>query len=279
MSLQWAKEFLHELKSLNLSLGNALGWRGIFRIEDFLAYESAMGGDEFMSILKDSGCRMLAFGVEHGNEAKRHKLKQSESVSNMQIIELFARLKLVGIETKAYFMLGGWKETAADIEATVSFALSAKPTLAYFALFKGFVPAVTALRREEVPGNNRHDAYLSYKQYRPVWDSLLSAVGIGVTPGEATNAFSEFTGGQLSEADAISAAQSLKDLTELGFSFQDIVKYNDYHSDQGSAASVLHELTGGPEDGYFTSVNAAYLRFYLRPEFVVDYKRLIADGY
>jgi hypothetical protein len=110
---------------LGRSEGNALGWRGIFRIEDFLAYESAFGGDEFIGVLRDSGCRMLAFGVEHGNESKRHKLKQSESVSNVQMVELFARLKRAGIDTKAYFMRGGWKEAVADIEDTVSFALSA----------------------------------------------------------------------------------------------------------------------------------------------------------
>ncbi|MFV8596820.1 B12-binding domain-containing radical SAM protein, partial [Ralstonia pseudosolanacearum] len=279
VSVQWAKEFLHNLSSLNLSLDGGLGWRGIFRIEDFLAYERAFGDEKFISALKMSGCRMLAFGVEHGNEAKRHKLKQSETVSNGQIVELFARLRLAGIDTKAYFMLGGWRETAVDIEDTVSFALSAKPTLAYFALFKGFVPAVAALRRDEVPGKNRHEAYLSYKQYRPAWDSLLSIVGGDVTPIQAVSALSNFSGVKFSESDAISAADSFKKLTELGFSFDDLVKYNDYHSDQGSAASVLHDLTGGPEDSYFASVNAAYLRFYLRPEFVADYERLIAHGY
>lgn len=279
VSLQWANEFLKELNDLNLSLRGEFGWRGIFRIEDFLAYERAFEDGKFISDLRDSGCRMLAFGVEHGNEAKRHKLKQSESVSNEQIVELFARLRVAGIDTKAYFMLGGWKESAADIEDTVSFALRARPTLAYFALFKGFVPAVAALRREEVPGKNRHGSYLSYKQYRPDWSSLFSTIGGEITPADAVGAFSEFSGMTLSESDAVTAADSFKELNELGFRFEDLVKYNDYHSDQGSAGSVLHELTGRPEDGYFSSVNAAYLRFYLRPEFVVDYARLIADGY
>jgi hypothetical protein len=65
-------------------------------------------------------------------------------------------------------------------------------------LFKGFVPAGTTLRREEVPGNNRHDAYLSYKQYRrPSLPGRQYA--LVHTPGKLSSKFQPPDGGTFIE--------------------------------------------------------------------------------
>lgn len=277
--LEWVASFLEGLMKIRRHSKGTFGWRGIFRVEDFLEYERVWSGDGFIKALTDAGCRMLAFGVEHGDEERRRKLKVSCTISNHDIVALFARLKEADIHTKAYFMLGGRGETTDGLSKTIAFSMQSGATLAYFALFKEFVPAVKALRQEPIPSSDKHSSFLDYKQYQPDWDATLVSALACETQTDAAAAFSKLLEKPFSESEAHSALQCFSELTDLGFSFKDLVKYNDYHSDEGPANSVLSRLTGGPLDKYLSLVNEAYLRFYLRPEFVVNYRALIADGY
>lgn len=278
-ALEWTRAFLHGMTSLRQQSTGTLGWRGIFRLEDFLEYERELSDEDFIGLLIASGCRMLAFGVEHGNEEKRKKLKTSPTVSNDDIVSVFARLRSRGIHTKAYFMLGGWNETRKGMSETIDFALRCGATLAYFALFKDFVEAVRALHNEWTSDADGHARFLNYKQHYPDWDSLLQHAFCDAPKDASVAILSNVMASPFSESEMHDASTAYTNLSVLGFSFKDLVKYNDYHSDEGSAGTVLAKLTGGPVDEYLSVVNEAYLRFYLRLQFVQDYQALVADGY
>ena len=81
------------------------------------------------------------------------------------------------------------------------------------------------------------------------------------------------------EPAAAAERRTYQQLTRLGFRFEDLVKYNDYHSKDGPAGKVLNEVTWNKPDQYFAMVEKAYRTFYLRREFVSDFKQLIAAGY
>jgi hypothetical protein len=105
------------------------------------------------------------------------------------------------------------------------------------------------------------------------WDELFS----GSAGTEATAQVMRRPGLQ---TPASAAERGIyQELAEMGFRFEDLVKYNDYHADDGPARSVLHSVTWGNPDQFFGLVEKAYREFYLRREFVTDFKELIAAGY
>uniref|UniRef100_UPI001FC88CCD hypothetical protein n=1 Tax=Burkholderia gladioli TaxID=28095 RepID=UPI001FC88CCD len=73
--------------------------------------------------------------------------------------------------------------------------------------------------------------------------------------------------------------RTYQQLARLGFRFEDLVKYNDYHAKEGPAGEVLNEVTWNKPDQYFAMVEKAYRTFYLRRDFVSDFKQLVAAGY
>lgn len=212
---------------------------------------------------------MLAFGVEHGNEARRQKLKVSAGPSNAEITALFSRLRASGIDTKGYFILGGLKESEALGLETIEFAIASGVTLAYFALFKDFVKASNLLKRNAVTAGQTAEEYLTYDQLWLDLDERLPETE--ESPGEASRG----TFPVVSDRQRKIYGQ----LHKLGFRFADLVKYNDYHSDDGSSGTRARELYYNDAQLYADVVRHAYAAFYLRPTFVRDYRRLVAGGY
>jgi glycosyltransferase involved in cell wall biosynthesis/radical SAM superfamily enzyme YgiQ (UPF0313 family) len=271
VAVAWAEEFLNGMVSLRKSTGASFGWRGIFRLEDFFEYERQFTSTSFIEFLADSGCRMLAFGVEVGAESRRKRLKGGNGTDNERITDLFGRLREAGIHTKAYFMLGGRWESRATAEETIAFALTSGVTLAYFALYKEFVQATHVLSQQSTNGGERANAYLDYRQLVLRWDEALGAEGGCETLGSPDVMLS----GAITQIEQ----ESYKQLAKLGFRFDDLVKYNDYHSDIGKSAELLSKVAWSQPEEYFTVVEQAYRRFYLRQEFVDDYAKLIESGY
>lgn len=270
---EWARKFFKGLSELGKQRRSQIGWRGIFRLEDFFFYEKLWTPNDFIDQLVESGCRMLAFGVEHGDEKYRKKLKVGANYCNDQIVELFARLRKKNIHTKAYFMLGGKKETVQSAQKTIQFALECGVTLAYFALYKEFVKARSVLTRDGVPIDEATQ-YLSYKQLWTKWDSELISQVPRISKGEKSEKEARITL-NVSEKQV----SCYGELSNLGFRFDDLVKYNDYHDNEGPSGKLLDTITWNSPGDYFQIVEQAYLRFYLRPQFISDFKRLIENGY
>lgn len=275
-AIDWADEFLLLLSEIRAAASTGWGWRGIFRVEDFLRYEDAF--PDFIDRLAKSGCRMLAFGIEHGNEVKRRKMKAGVSATNAEFTALFQRLRDAGIHSKAYFILGGPKETAETALETINFAIESGVSLAYFALYKEFVPAFKSLRSEQSRGSHAHQSYSHYDQLDIAWDAILGEAL--QDPGSA-----RFHGlvrrivtdeAPIDPADLISVYD---ELSRLGFRFNDLVKYSDHHAENSPAAEILSKVNFGNQAEFEATVASAYLRFYLRRSFVDTYLSLLADGY
>ncbi|MGR9159699.1 radical SAM protein [Rhizobium leguminosarum] len=264
--LKWAKDFLAGLVMVRERATGGFGWRGIFRFEDFVQYEKQI--PDFIDLLVQSGCSMLAFGIEHGNEAQRKKLKAnttSTALGNDDICALISRLKAAGIRTKGYFILGGQYDSVDNAKETIAFALKSGVSLAYFAIYKDFVEAASKLRSSSLIGRKEVEAFLSYKQLSQDLDGIFLPVVPSSDPS-------------LTESSD-SRPAIYRDLQQLGFSFADIVKYNDYHSDEGPAAPLMERNAFGDKDVYFETLKDAYLSFYLRKDFVSEYEGLVANGY
>lgn len=266
--LIWARDFLAGLAGIRESATEGFGWRGIFRLEDFVEYERRIPG--FAERLVQSGCSMLAFGIEHGNERTRKKLKANiteTAPSNDEICALISRLKATGIRTKGYFILGGTHDDTETAKETIDFALRSGVSLAYFAIYKEFVPAAHKLRSSSLISSQEADTFLSYKQLSQNLDDIFST---------ETSTQTEIGTGTENPSDR---AEIYRDLNQLGFSFADLVKYNDYHSDEGPAATVMERNAFHDKKAYFETLKDAYLSFYLRKDFVSEYEGLVANGY
>lgn len=267
----WTERFLKGLATIRRERSGSLTWRGIFRLEDFDAYEAQGEKGGFVGLLSAAGCNMLAFGVESGNPARRHSIKAGgRKFTNQVIRNLFRRLRGEGIFTKAYFIIGGHKENARLARETISFAVSSGATLAYFALYKDFVRAQKQLSRDRGLRDPVTKSLLDYEQMLSGWDDAFTM---------RKNIVAASVAAGLSEPADAAERRIYQQLARLGFRFEDLVKYNDYHAKEGPASTVLNEVTWDRPDQYFSMVEKAYRTFYLRREFVSDFKQLVAAGY
>ncbi|RRV61405.1 radical SAM protein [Stutzerimonas stutzeri] len=272
LGLAWASEFLNGLAEIKEQAGDSFGWRGIFRIEDFLAYDAEFAGN-FFTLLQRSGCRMLAFGIEHGSEERRRKNKAgSDVVTNAKILELFQRLRSADILTKAYFMLGGQWETQETAQQTIEFAVQSGATLAYFALYKDFAKATSVLSKEQHSGDPRTESFIRYNRLTLNWDEAFANA-----PGcdDYESGSCALASGPITTAELECYLQ----LSALGFQFTDLVKYNDFHNEDADGGNLLRSMTWDSPSEYFKIVEKAYRQFYLRQTFVDDYSALLAHGY
>jgi hypothetical protein len=217
---------------------------------------------------------MLAFGVETGDESRRHSIKAGgREFTNDVITDLFQRLRKAGIFTKAYFIIGGKRETAQSTEQTISFAMRCGATLAYFALYKDFVRAEGELRKDRGVGNPLTASLLEYEQLMTRWDEAFSVLARGEAPTQPVPYGGLWTPSNVSER------RTYQKLAGLGFRFEDLVKYNDYHAEDGQSRALLQSVTWNRPDEFFCLVEKAYRKFYLRPAFVSDFRELVAAGY
>ncbi|RMF91923.1 MAG: radical SAM protein [Candidatus Schekmanbacteria bacterium] len=85
---------------------------------------------EMLKAMKSAGCRVIAFGVESGNQKGIDYLKKNLDLSKVK--NAFQMARDEGIETIAYFILGIPNETYEDEKRTVEFAVEINPTYAQF---------------------------------------------------------------------------------------------------------------------------------------------------
>jgi anaerobic magnesium-protoporphyrin IX monomethyl ester cyclase len=83
--------------------------------------------EEFIRLLKDSGCYRISFGIESGNEYVRNKI-MNRNMTNEQIERAFSLCKKYGIETNANNIIRVPGETEEMIWDTIRLNKKIKPT-------------------------------------------------------------------------------------------------------------------------------------------------------
>jgi len=87
---------------------------------------------DLLKLMKRAGCWQISFGVESGSERLLKNIRKG--ISKSQIISAFDLCREIGIETRAFFMLGIPSETMAESLETIEFAKKLNPSYAQFSL-------------------------------------------------------------------------------------------------------------------------------------------------
>lgn len=85
-------------------------WWGEARIDTMHKYK-----DESLALLRESGCKMIFFGAETGNDDLLKKMDKGGTQSSQQILEFAGRLKKFDIIPEYSFVLGTPFETEAEV--------------------------------------------------------------------------------------------------------------------------------------------------------------------
>jgi radical SAM superfamily enzyme YgiQ (UPF0313 family) len=90
--------------------------------------------EEFIKLLKDTGCYRISFGVESGNEQIRNNI-MNRHMTNTEIMNAFTLAKKYGIETNAFNIIGVPGETEKTIWDTINLNRILNPTTSGINIF------------------------------------------------------------------------------------------------------------------------------------------------
>jgi radical SAM superfamily enzyme YgiQ (UPF0313 family) len=128
---------------------------------------------ELLGAMHRAGCYRVYFGAESGVQRVVDAL--GKNISLVRVREAVADAKAAGLEVGVYFMLGNIGETAADMDATIAFALDIDPDLAQFTIATPY-PGTEMFRQVTEGGE------LLVKS----WDELATYGGLVFRMGELT---------------------------------------------------------------------------------------------
>jgi radical SAM superfamily enzyme YgiQ (UPF0313 family) len=103
-----AVEFARLIKGENMT------WWGEARIDTMDKYK-----DESLALLRESGCKMIFFGAETGNDQVLKKMDKGGTQTGAQILSFAARLKKFGIIPEYSFVLGLPGETEQEVNEQI----------------------------------------------------------------------------------------------------------------------------------------------------------------
>ncbi|MBN2208303.1 MAG: radical SAM protein [Candidatus Coatesbacteria bacterium] len=119
-----------------LSDGLDISWECRTRV-DLVDYE-------LLSMMRRAGCEMIGFGVESGDNGVLRSLRKGITIEQTQ--DAFEACKRAGVDTLAYFMVGGPVETRETARRTVKFASRIEPTYIVPAQCRVFPPGTDLVR-------------------------------------------------------------------------------------------------------------------------------------
>lgn len=140
-------------------LGFELSWDAETRVD--------LVDQELLYAMKDAGCRMMSYGIEHGEFI--HEIKGG-TATLQQAENAIKWTHKAKIETVGYYMIGLPKETPETIRKTIDFAKKLNCTYAMFAITMPF------------PGNKLYDEAVKSGLVKlgDAWDQFVySGVGAG----------------------------------------------------------------------------------------------------
>ena len=239
-------------------------WRGLFRLEDLFMYEGMI--PDFYKMMFQSGCSLIAVGIEYGNEKNRQKTKgtygNSPELSNSQVSQILTQIRRNGIFTKAYFIIGGPGETIKTTQETIDFALNNDISIAYFAIYKAF---------RQMPKTSKDGNELP--TFSVLDMSFLDAENLNLSDNDMLSYF----GKKYNKRKLGEIYDAIEGLKEIGFNFKTLFKYNDYHDDTWNK---VYRLNGNDDsEKYLQMVRRAYLEFFCRSSWISTYKNLVKSGY
>lgn len=133
---------------------------------------------EMLKALKGSGCRLICYGVESGNNEILKKLKKG--ITKEKAIEVFGLTRRAGIKTLAYFMFGSPGETREQMLETISFAKRLNPDFCHFTILVPF-PCTPIYAEGLEKGTLTRDYWLDFARnptvdFKPgMWTENVSA--------------------------------------------------------------------------------------------------------
>jgi anaerobic magnesium-protoporphyrin IX monomethyl ester cyclase len=93
-----------------LMLGQGMHWWGEARIDTMDAFS-----DDTLRLMRESGCRMIFFGAETGNDAVLKQMDKGGKQTGAQILRFAARMKQFDIIPEYSFVLGMPADTEAEV--------------------------------------------------------------------------------------------------------------------------------------------------------------------
>ena len=96
-----------------------MSWWGMARIDTMSKFK-----DESLAAIRDSGCRMIFFGAESGNDEILGQMDKGGTQNGEQILAFAGRLRQYGIIPEYSFVLGTPAETPEKVQAQIDFEIS-----------------------------------------------------------------------------------------------------------------------------------------------------------
>jgi radical SAM superfamily enzyme YgiQ (UPF0313 family) len=125
--------------------------------------------EELLKEMKNSGCYMMAFGLESGSQEILDDLRKGVTLE--QVKDAINITHKTGISSIGYFMLGSPKETPLTIRSTIDFAKDLQLDFAQFSITIPF------------PGTELYKLYLGKGKGEMNWDDFIYAsLGSANTP-------------------------------------------------------------------------------------------------
>ncbi len=91
---------------------------------------------EMLCELKKSGCELICYGIESGNNEILKRMKKG--ITKEKAAEVIGLTKKAGIRTLAYFMLGFPAETREQMRETIDFSKKLDPDFCHYAILVPF---------------------------------------------------------------------------------------------------------------------------------------------
>lgn len=118
---------------------------------------------ELVSIMKEAGCYQIGMGVESGSPRILKLLRKDETKE--QIKKAVEVIQSVGIEVRAFFMIGIPTETKEEVQMTIDFAKELNPGIVQFLVTTPY-PGTDLWKLCEENGSIQADDFSTFTMYR-----------------------------------------------------------------------------------------------------------------